>query len=81
MFGAELSLGLTQPQNGIADPEGSHLLVLARGPAGYARLADVISRAQLAGGDEGQAGLRLDRLVAMPTAATGWCSPGAGRAR
>src|SRR3954449_4726510 len=29
VFGAELSLGLTAPQNGIPDPEGSHLLVLA----------------------------------------------------
>jgi error-prone DNA polymerase len=54
VFGAELSLGLTQPQNGIADPEGSHLLVLARGPAGYARLADTISTAQLAGAEKGK---------------------------
>jgi error-prone DNA polymerase len=30
VFGAELSLGLTRPQNGEADPEGRHLLVLAR---------------------------------------------------
>jgi hypothetical protein len=28
-FGAELSLGLAAPQNGVADPEGAHLLVLA----------------------------------------------------
>ncbi|HEY1117963.1 MAG TPA: error-prone DNA polymerase, partial [Acidimicrobiales bacterium] len=54
VFGAELSLGLTQPQNGIADPEGSHLLVLARGPAGYARLADTLSTAQLAGAQKGK---------------------------
>jgi error-prone DNA polymerase len=31
-FGAELSLGLSAPQNGVADPEGSHLLLLARDP-------------------------------------------------
>src|SRR5947209_13592043 len=30
VFGAELSLGLTRPQNGAADPEGAHLVVLAR---------------------------------------------------
>ncbi len=54
VFGAELSLGLTQAQNGIPDPEGSHLLVLARGPAGYARLADTISTAQLAGKEKGK---------------------------
>ena len=34
VFGAELSLGLTKPQNGMPDPEGSHLLVLARDPRG-----------------------------------------------
>src|SRR3954469_13022314 len=28
IFGAELSLGLTRPQNGIADPEGRHVLIL-----------------------------------------------------
>ena len=54
VFGAELSLGLTRPQNGVPDPEGSHLLVLARGPAGYARLADTISTAQLAGREKGK---------------------------
>src|SRR5438046_6177001 len=36
VFGAELSLGLTRPQNGVADPEDGHLLVLARDADGYA---------------------------------------------
>ena len=49
VFGAELSLGLTAPQNGAADPEGQHLVVLARDPAGYARLARVLSTAQMSG--------------------------------
>src|SRR6201991_1699211 len=34
VFGVELSLGLSAPQNGVADPEGGHLLLLARGPEG-----------------------------------------------
>ena len=51
-FGAELSLGLTKPQNGEPDPEGSHLLVLARGEQGYHRLSEVITTAQLADGAE-----------------------------
>lgn len=34
---------------GQADPDGSHLLVLARNPAGYAALARSISESQLAG--------------------------------
>jgi error-prone DNA polymerase len=54
VFGAELSLGLTKPQNGVADPEGTHLVVLARGTAGYARLARAISEAQLAGNEKGR---------------------------
>ena len=55
VFGSELTL--TDPQmpgcgparNGRADPEGDHLVVLARDPVGYARLGTAISRAQMAG--------------------------------
>jgi error-prone DNA polymerase len=54
LFGAELSLGLRGPQNGVADPEGAHLLVLARGIEGYRRLCRVISTAQLAGREKGR---------------------------
>ncbi|MBW3615676.1 MAG: PHP domain-containing protein, partial [Actinobacteria bacterium] len=54
VFGAELSLGLTKPQNGRADPEGRHLLVLARDPVGYGRLCRSISAAQLAGKEKGK---------------------------
>ncbi len=49
VFGAELTLGMTRPPAGDADPEGEHLLVLARNPAGYARLARAITTAQMAG--------------------------------
>jgi error-prone DNA polymerase len=62
LFGAELSLGLAGPQNGVADPEGSHLLVLARGPEGYRRLCRVISNAQLAGQEKGRPVYDLDEL-------------------
>ncbi len=54
VFGAELSLGLPSRQGGVPDPEGRHLLVLARDPEGYARLCAVISAAQLAGGQKGR---------------------------
>lgn len=54
VYGAELSLGLTRPQNGVADPEGSHLLVLARGVEGYHRLAGAITDAQLRGDEKGR---------------------------
>ena len=46
-YGTELSLGLSAPQNGVADPEGEHLLLLARNPGGYRKLCKAISIGQL----------------------------------
>ena len=63
MFGAELSLGLTRPQNGVADPEGAHLLVLARGVEGYHRLAAAMTDAHLRGDEKGRPDYRLDELA------------------
>ena len=54
LFGAELSLELSTPQNGVPDPEGRHLLVLARDRYGYASLSSAISRAQFDGGEKGR---------------------------
>ncbi|MET0975433.1 MAG: error-prone DNA polymerase [Leifsonia sp.] len=63
VFGAELSLDLTMPQNGIADPEGSHLLVLARREEGYHRLAGAITAGQLAGAEKGRPQYDLEQLA------------------
>ncbi len=63
VFGAELSLGLTTPQAGQPDPEGDHVLVLARGPEGYARLCRAVSEAQLAGGEKGRPRFSLSALA------------------
>ena len=53
VFGAELTLDLPRrSQAGLADPEGRHLVVLARDPAGYAALARCISTAHLAAGEK-----------------------------
>ncbi|HVF04113.1 MAG TPA: error-prone DNA polymerase [Frankiaceae bacterium] len=65
VFGAELSLGLGRPQNGVPDPEGTHLLVLARGLDGYAALARAISEAQLAGAEKGRPVYDWDRLAEL----------------
>ena len=54
VFGAELSLDLPSPQTGVPDPDGRHLLVLARDAEGYSRLCAVISAAQLAGAQKGR---------------------------
>ena len=63
IFGAELSLGLRTPQNGIPDPEGTHLLVLARGEEGYHRLALAITTAQLHGREKGRPVYYLEELA------------------
>lgn len=66
VFGAELSLDLSKPQNGVADPEGSHLLVLARRKEGYHRLAGAITSAQLAPqAEKGRPLYDLDELAAQ----------------
>jgi len=54
VFGTELSLGLPGPQNGVADPVGEHLVVLARDLDGYSRLSSTVSAAHLAGGQKGR---------------------------
>ncbi len=63
VYGAELSLGLTTPQNGVADPEGHHLLLLARGVEGYHRLAAAITEGQLLGDEKGRPTYDLERLA------------------
>ena len=64
VYGAELSLGLRKPQNGVADPEGSHLVVLARRQEGYHRLSRAITAAQLTpGAEKGRPVYDLDDLA------------------
>jgi error-prone DNA polymerase len=64
VFGAELSLGLPGPQSGEPDPAGPHLLVLARGPRGYAALSRTIALAQLTGGQKGRPVYDLEQVAA-----------------
>uniref|UniRef100_UPI002FC765F0 error-prone DNA polymerase n=1 Tax=Aeromicrobium sp. TaxID=1871063 RepID=UPI002FC765F0 len=63
IFGAELSIGLSRPQNGTADPEGSHLLVLARGVEGYHRLAAAMTDAHFRGDEKGRPVYDLEQLA------------------
>ncbi len=67
VFGAELTIGATKPANGVADPPGEHVVVLAQGPPGYARLAKAISEAQLRG-EKGAPRCTLDQLAGAATA-------------
>ncbi|MGN6272922.1 MAG: error-prone DNA polymerase [Protaetiibacter sp.] len=65
VFGAELSLGLSGPQNGDPDPEGEHLVVLARGLEGYHRLSHAMTEANLRGGEKGRPVYDLDELAVL----------------
>jgi error-prone DNA polymerase len=73
VFGAELTLGSPRSpagvvgHSGVPDPHGEHLVVLAEGRIGYARLARVISEAQMRGG-KGEPRLSLGELAAAATA-------------
>ncbi|MGI8685003.1 MAG: PHP domain-containing protein, partial [Acidimicrobiales bacterium] len=49
-------------RQGVADPEGTHLIVLARDSEGYARLCRVISDAQLAGREKGRPQFSMSAL-------------------
>ncbi|HEX7095865.1 MAG TPA: error-prone DNA polymerase [Acidimicrobiales bacterium] len=76
VFGAEVTLGIDGPFDpGRADPYGEHLVVLARDPTGYARLARALSEAQLAG-EKGAPRATLDLLAEIGrgsgTAADHW---------
>ena len=64
IYGAELSLHLPEPQMGVPDPVGTHLLVIAKGQEGYGRLSQQISRAQLDGNAKGRPVYDLDALAA-----------------
>ncbi|MEU5691224.1 error-prone DNA polymerase [Actinosynnema sp. NPDC020468] len=48
VFGTELSFGLGKPQNGVPDPEGEHLLLLATDVTGYHSLCRTVTSGQLA---------------------------------
>ncbi|MGI8492517.1 MAG: PHP domain-containing protein, partial [Acidimicrobiales bacterium] len=81
VFGAEVTLGLTRGQQGMADPEGEHLVVLARDPTGYTRLCRALSVAHLAGRGKGKPVIDLETLAAMGAGAVpdlGEVAAGAG---
>ncbi|MEM9033405.1 MAG: error-prone DNA polymerase [Actinomycetota bacterium] len=62
VFGSEVTLGRTKPQHGEPDPDGDRLVVLARDPAGYARMSRVLAEAQMRG-EKGAPRCSLDRLA------------------
>jgi error-prone DNA polymerase len=74
VFGAEITLGRVPAGGGaskapartrVADPPGSHLVVLARDPEGYTRLARALSEGHLAGGEKGRPRHDPDRFAEL----------------
>ncbi|MDR2252684.1 MAG: error-prone DNA polymerase [Bifidobacteriaceae bacterium] len=65
VFGSELTLEAGEEAPGADDPPGTHLLVLARGPAGYKRLSRGIALAYLAVGEKGPPRYNLEELAAL----------------
>jgi len=67
VFGSELTLveggGRSKGRTGAPDPLGTHLVVLARDPEGYARLSRTITEAHLAGGEKGRPTCTLEDLA------------------
>jgi error-prone DNA polymerase len=66
VFGAELTLvsgGRAGKRTGAPDPPGTHLVVLARDPQGYARLSRALTEAHLAGGEKGRPTCTLEDLA------------------
>jgi error-prone DNA polymerase len=64
VFGTEVTLAPAGLRTGEPDPRGTHLVVLARDPEGYARLSDTLAEAHLEGGEKGQPVFTLDALTA-----------------
>ena len=60
--GSRTTMAATGVRTGVADPDGNHLVILARDPEGYASLSRVIAEAHLAGGEKGKPIITLDNL-------------------
>ncbi len=64
VFGAEVSLGQQETMTESPDPAGNHLVILARGVAGYRSLSRMIAQAHLATGEKGRVAFQLEELAA-----------------
>ena len=62
IFGAEVTIGSRSPRDNTEDPQGEHLVILARNPKGYASLSTVLSQGHMADTQKGIFRLELDDL-------------------
>jgi len=64
VFGTEVTLAPAGLRTGDPDPRGTHLVILAKDPDGYARLSTALADAHLEGGVKGEPIFTLDALTA-----------------
>jgi error-prone DNA polymerase len=63
VFGSEITLDGNDDRVGVSDPSGEHLVLLARSPAGYARLSRMLALAHLERGEKGAPRFTLDEVA------------------
>ncbi len=63
VFGAEVTLDGHDDRVGVPDPGGDHLVILARSPEGYRRLATMLGEAHLARGEKGAPRFTLEEVA------------------
>jgi error-prone DNA polymerase len=63
VFGSEITLEGLDDRVGVTDPSGDHLVVLARSPAGYARLSRMLALGHLGRGEKGAPRFTLDEVA------------------
>ncbi|HEV3187761.1 MAG TPA: error-prone DNA polymerase [Acidimicrobiales bacterium] len=63
VFGSEVTLDGRDDRVGVSDPSGEHLVLLARSPAGYARLSRMLALAHLERGEKGAPRFTLDDVA------------------
>ena len=63
VFGTELTIDARDDRVGVPDPQGDHLVVLARSPEGYRRLSTMLGEAHLARGEKGTPQFSLDHIA------------------
>jgi error-prone DNA polymerase len=63
VYGAEVAISTSQPRSLSNDPEGSHLVILAKSPAGYSDLSSVLTEGHMRSGKKGVFDLTLSDLA------------------
>ena len=63
IFGSELTVSSAASRDNVLDPDGEHIVVLARNPNGYSALAAAISQGHMANTEKGVFSLSLGDLA------------------